>query len=56
VVELWNEILPDDFISRPRMSRIYYNGNYFSYPLKAFEALTNLGPVESGMCVLSFMY
>jgi protoporphyrinogen oxidase len=56
VVDLWNEILPDDFISRPRMSRIYYNGNYFSYPLKAFEALTNLGPVESGMCVLSFMY
>jgi protoporphyrinogen oxidase len=56
VVDLWNEILPDDFISRPRMSRIYYNGNYFSYPLKAFEALTNLGPVESAMCVLSFMY
>ena len=56
VVDLWNEILPDDFISRPRMSRIYYNGNYFSYPLKAFEALTNLGPVESAVCVLSFMY
>jgi protoporphyrinogen oxidase len=56
VVDLWNEILPDDFISRPRMSRIYYNGNYFSYPLKAFEALTNLGPIESAMCVLSFMY
>ncbi|MES2302161.1 MAG: FAD-dependent oxidoreductase, partial [Pseudomonadota bacterium] len=24
VVDLWNEILPDDFIQRPRMSRIYY--------------------------------
>ena len=56
VVDLWNEILPDDFISRPRMSRIYYDGKYFSYPLKAFEALSNLGLVESAMCVLSFMY
>jgi protoporphyrinogen oxidase len=56
VVDLWKEILPQDFISRPRMSRIYYDGRYYSYPLKAFEALTNLGPVESAMCVLSFMY
>ena len=56
VVDLWKEILPQDFISRPRMSRIYYDGKYYSYPLKAFEALTNLGPIESAMCVLSFMY
>jgi protoporphyrinogen oxidase len=56
VVDLWKEILPDDFISRPRLSRIYYDGKYYSYPLKAFEALNNLGVVESGLCVLSFMY
>jgi protoporphyrinogen oxidase len=56
VVDLWNEILPQDFIDRPRMSRIYYNGKYFSYPLKAFEAFNNLGPVESAHCVLSYMY
>ena len=35
--------------------RIYYDGKYYSYPLKAFEALGNLGIVESAMCVLSFM-
>jgi protoporphyrinogen oxidase len=56
VVDLWNEILPQDFIERPRLSRIYYDGKYYSYPLKAFEALSNLGVVESGLCVLSFMY
>ena len=56
VVDLWKEILPQDFISRPRMSRIYYDGKYYSYPLKAFEALSNLGVIESSMCVLSFMY
>src|SRR3546814_11321087 len=46
VVDLWNEILPDDFIQRPRMSRIYYEGKYYSYPLRAFEALWNLGRSE----------
>ncbi len=56
VVDLWKEILPQDFIERPRLSRIYYDGKYYSYPLKAFEALTNLGVIESSMCVLSFMY
>src|SRR5204863_775099 len=56
VVDLWKEILPDDFIERPRLSRIYYNGQYFSYPLKAFEALNNLGYVESALCVLSFLH
>jgi protoporphyrinogen oxidase len=56
VVDLWKEILPQDFIERPRLSRIYYDGKYYSYPLKAFEALGNLGIVESGLCVLSFMY
>ena len=56
VVDLWKEILPQDFISRPRLSRIYYDGKYYSYPLKAFEALTNLGVIESAMCVLSFAY
>ena len=39
VVDLWHEILPDDFIERPRLSRIYYDGKFYSYPLKAFEAL-----------------
>ena len=54
VVDLWREILPDDFIERPRLSRIYYNGKYYSYPLKAFEALTNLGVFTSALCMLSY--
>ena len=54
VVDLWNEILPDDFIDRPRLSRIYYRGKYYSYPLKAFEALTNLGVFTSALCMASY--
>jgi protoporphyrinogen oxidase len=56
VVALWQEILPDDFITRPRLSRIYYNGKFFSYPLKAVEALFKLGLFTSAACMLSYAY
>ncbi|OYX65229.1 MAG: FAD-dependent oxidoreductase [Sphingomonadales bacterium 32-64-17] len=55
VVDLWNEILPDDFIQRPRMSRIYYEGKFYSYPLRAFEALRNLGLCRSALCMASYL-
>ena len=55
VVDLWNEILPDDFIQRPRMSRIYYEGKFYSYPLRAFEALGNLGLLRSTACMASYL-
>ncbi|MBD2843089.1 NAD(P)/FAD-dependent oxidoreductase [Erythrobacter rubeus] len=55
VVDLWNEILPDDFIQRPRMSRIYYEGKFYSYPLRAFEALGNLGLLRSTACMVSYL-
>ncbi len=54
VVDLWNELLPDDFIERPRMSRIYYEGKFYSYPLRAFEALGNLGLWRSTLCMASY--
>src|SRR5919112_5095058 len=54
VVDLWNEILPDGFVQRPRMSRIFYEGKFYSYPLRAFEALWNLGLWRSALCMASF--
>jgi protoporphyrinogen oxidase len=55
VEALWHEILPDeDFLLRPRMSRIYYRGRLFDYPLKAGNALRGLGPVEAVRCILSY--
>jgi protoporphyrinogen oxidase len=56
VVDLWQEILPNDFIERPRLSRIFYGGKYYSYPLSAFEALANLGIIKSAACMLSYAY
>src|SRR5436305_3416177 len=56
VEDLWTEILPDDMLDRPRSSRIYYNGKFFAYPLKAGEALWKLGVFEATHCVLSHLY
>ena len=45
VEALWHEILPaDEFLLRPRMSRIYYRGKLFDYPLKAINALRQPRP------------
>ncbi len=57
VEALWHEILPDeDFLLRPRMSRIYYGGKLFDYPLKAGNALRNLGIVEALRCAGSYLW
>jgi protoporphyrinogen oxidase len=55
VVALWDELLPDGFLERPRMSRIYYRGRFYSYPLRAFEALRNLGVGQAMLCMLSYL-
>jgi protoporphyrinogen oxidase len=54
VEDFWTEILPDDMLERPRSSRIFYNGQFFAYPLKGTEALMKLGPVEAALCVASY--
>ncbi len=54
VVDLWNEILPEDFIDRPHRSRIYYREKFYAYPLKAFEALAHLGAWTATRCLASF--
>ncbi len=54
VEALWTELLPDDLLQRPRSSRILYRQQFFSYPLRAFEALFKLGIWESFRCVLSY--
>jgi protoporphyrinogen oxidase len=54
VEDFWTEILPNDMLVRPRSSRIYYNGKFFAYPLRAFEALIKLGVIRSTLCLLSY--
>jgi protoporphyrinogen oxidase len=57
VEDLWFEILgPDDFLKRPRLSRIYYRGKFYDYPISAMNALKNLGPIEAVRCVGSYLW
>ncbi len=55
VEDLWTTVGGKDMLDRPRSSRIYYRGQFFTYPLKPFEALSKLGLLESILCVLSFL-
>ncbi len=55
VEDLWTEILPNDMLVRPRSSRIFYGGKFFSYPLKPVEALLKLGILRSTLCVFSWL-
>jgi protoporphyrinogen oxidase len=55
VIDLWDEILGDEFISVPRLSRIQYDGKFFAYPLKPLNALMGLGPWKSFLIGLSYL-
>ncbi len=55
VLKLWNEVLGNEQVTINRLTRIYYGGKYFSYPLKAFEALFTLGLVESSRIIASYI-
>src|SRR5882757_3358833 len=54
VNEVWRQIMPNDFIDCPRLSRIYYKGKYFNYPLEAMNAFLNLGVFETLSILLSY--
>lgn len=54
VEQMWHEVLGDDFITVPRLSRIYYRGKFFDYPLKVFNALKNIGIYETFRIIISF--
>ncbi|MGH9303240.1 MAG: NAD(P)/FAD-dependent oxidoreductase [Acidimicrobiales bacterium] len=57
VEALWHEILgSDDLLVRPRLSRIYYGGRFFDYPIQIGNALCGLGLLESLRCALSFLW
>ena len=52
--QLWQEMLGDDLLQVPRLSRIYYQGNFFDYPLSLSNTLSNLGMITSLSVLLSY--
>ena len=55
VENIWHEVLGDEFLRRPRLSRIFYNGKFFNYPLKPINALRGLGVVRGSRILLSYL-
>jgi protoporphyrinogen oxidase len=56
IEDLWTEILGNEMLERGRLSRIYYRGKFFDYPLKAMNVLVNLGPVSVMLSLASYAY
>jgi protoporphyrinogen oxidase len=55
VETLWREILGEEFLLRPRMSRIYWNKRFLDYPLRGSDVVRKLGPVELTRCMASYL-
>ena len=56
VDDLWHEIMREEFLLRPRMSRIYWNKKFLDYPLRGPDVIKKLGPVELTRCMLSYAW
>lgn len=56
VNSFWLEVIKDDYLMVNRITRIYYKKKFFHYPLKPFNALTNLGLIESIKCLCSYLF
>ncbi len=55
IEKLWGDILGDRMLERERLSRIYYRGRFFKYPLETWDALSQLGLFQSAACMLSYL-
>ena len=56
VQKLWRSMMGPEMLKRPRLSRIYYGGKFFDYPLKPMNALTGLGVGNSFLVFLSYLW
>ena len=56
VEALWHEILESDLLCVPRLSRIYYEGKFYPYPLQLWPTFRNLGPIESTRIMASYLW
>lgn len=55
VNKFWLESVDNEYVMVNRLTRIYYKGKFYSYPIQASNALRNLGVIEACKCVLSLI-
>ena len=56
IQKLWKDMLGSEFIKVPRLSRIYYLGQFFKYPINPMQVFINLGLVESVKIFISYLW
>lgn len=56
IEQLWNQTLGEDFLAVDRLTRIFYRGRFFHYPLRPGNALLGLGPIRTARSVLSYAW
>ncbi len=56
VDDLWAEIMGDEFLLRPRQSRIYWNDKFLEYPLEGMDVIRKLGLWELTLCMSSYLW
>ncbi len=56
VDDLWHEIMKEEFLKRPRQSRIYWRRRFLEYPLQGMDVIRKLGPIELARCLLSYLW
>ncbi len=61
VDDLWHEIMKEEFLRRPRMSRIYWRdrhgeAKFLDYPLRGPDVMKKLGPVDLTKALLSYLW
>jgi protoporphyrinogen oxidase len=61
VDDLWHEIMREEFLERPRMSRIYWRdrkgrAKFLDYPLRGPDVMKKLGPVDLTKALFSYLW
>ncbi len=56
VDDLWHEIMKEEFLKRPRQSRIYWRRKFLDYPLQGMDVIKKLGPWELFLCGMSYLW
>jgi len=56
VDDMWHEVLDEEFLERPRLSRIYWNKKFLMYPLEGMDVIKKLGPIELTRAGLSYLW
>jgi protoporphyrinogen oxidase len=56
VDDLWHEIMREEFLLRPRLSRIYWRRKFLAYPLEGMDVIKKLGPVDLARAGFSYLY